>query len=158
MTSALILAVILPSAVFAAKTENLGPMSVKVKTTKVRVEPKVWAGAVVALKYGDSVETVSVTDGWFKVKTGAGKSGYLHESALTSKRVVLAARGSMGDGMSERSDVVLAGKGFNKAVEREFAEQDRSLNFKAVDAMERMTINDRDLAAFMKAGRLGGKG
>jgi len=142
-------------AVPALATEKpIGPVSVKVKAAKVRAEPKVWAASVVALTYGDSVEAVSVADGWIKV-SARGKSGFLHESAVTTKKIVLSAKGNVGAGSTDRADVVLAGKGFNQAVERQFAAQDASLNFRAVDAMEKIKVSDAELAAFLKSGNLG---
>jgi hypothetical protein len=133
-------------------------VNVKVKTVKVRGEPKAWAAAIASLKYGDGVQAMSATDGWLKVKTGSGKVGYLHESAVTTKKIVLSGKGIAGDGSADRADVVLAGKGFNQAVEKDFAAKDSSLNFKAVDEMERIRVSDGELGAFLKAGKLGSKG
>lgn len=143
---------------FGAVDNGLGPVSVKVKAAKVRAEPRAWATAVTALKYGDSIQALSESDGWLKVRTAGGKQGYLHESAVTTKKIVLSMRGISGDGTADRTDVVLAGKGFNQAVERDLAAQDGSLNFKAVDEMERLRVSDTDLAAFIKAGQLGKRG
>lgn len=140
-------------AAFAAD-KPLGPVSVKVKSVKVRSEPKVWAPSVVALAYGDSIEALSVTDGWLTVRA-RGKQGFLHESAVSTKKIVLSGRGSVGDGTTDRADVALAGKGFNRAVEREFAGQDSTLDFRSVDAMERIKVTEGELAAFLKAGHLG---
>lgn len=143
---------------FGAADGGLGSVSVKVKSAKVRTEPKVWATAVTPLKYGDSVQALSSADGWLKVRTTGGKQGFLHESAVTTKKVVLSMRGANTDGATDRADVVLAGKGFNQAVERDLAAQDSSLNFKAVDEMERLRVSDAELAAFIKAGQLGKRG
>ena len=142
----------------AAAEKPLGTVNVNVKTAKVRVEPRVWSTAVVGVKYGDTLQALSSSDGWLKVRTSGGKQGYLHQSAVTDKKIVLAARGSGGDVSADRSDVVLAGKGFNKAVEQDLAAQDGALNFKAVDEMERVRVSDGDLAAFIKNGQLGKRG
>jgi hypothetical protein len=140
-----------------AAEKPIGPVSVKVKSAKIRAEPKVWAASVVALAYGDSIEALSVTDGWLKVRA-RGKGGFIHESAVTTKKIVLSVKGNVGDGLTDRADVVLAGKGFNQAVEREFAAQDASLNFRAVDAMEKIKVSDAELAAFLQGGSLGKRG
>ncbi len=141
-----------------AVDEGIGPVSVKVKTVKVRGEPKAWATAIASLKYGDSIQAMSSSDGWLKVRTSGGKQGYLHESAVTTKKIVLSNRAISGDMATDRADVVLAGKGFNQAIERDLAAQDSSLNFKGVDEMERLRVSDAELAAFIKAGHLGKRG
>ena len=141
----------------ADSPESVATVNIKVKSTKIRSQPKMWASAVGSVKYGDSVQTLGLTDGWLKVRS-AGKVGYLHESAVTEKKVILSARSMTGDGSADRGDVVLAGKGFNQAVEKDLAAKDRSLNFKAVDEMERLKVSDSELGAFMRAGQLGSKG
>lgn len=143
---------------FGLGDQALDTVNVKVRAAKVRVEPKAWATAVTTLQYGDSIQAVSSADGWLKVRTAGGKQGYLHESAVTTKRILLSKKGVSGDGTADRADVVLAGKGFNRAVERDLAAQDSSLNFKGVDEMERLQVRDTELAAFMKAGQLGRPG
>ena len=57
-------------------------------------------------------------------------------------------------GSADAADVVLAGKGFNPAVEKEYAAGRSDLNFGAVDKMERRTVSDGELATFVKAGKL----
>ena len=146
------------SVAYGAVDEGVGPVSVKVKATKVRAEAKAWAAAIGALKYGDSIQALSVSDGWLKVRTSGGKQGYLHESAVTTKKIVLSSRGGGSDSAADRADVVLAGKGFSQAIERDLAAQDSSLNFKGVDEMERLRVSDVELAAFIKAGHLGKRG
>ena len=128
---------------------------VQIKTTKLMDQAKLWGKPVTTLSYGDAVEITGSEPkaGWIQVKTKSGKSGYLHQSALSSQRIVLRSGGSAG-GNSDQSDVVLAGKGFNNEVERQFASGNSTVDFNAVDQMEQLRVSPAELAQFIKQGQL----
>jgi len=138
------------SAVVSATPDSL---YVKVRTTKLRAQPQQWAPAVADLRYGDSATPLGKSGAWHNVQFGS-RSGYLHDSALTSRKVVLQASDSVA-GSTDR-DVVLAGKGFNSEVEKNYAAQNSSMNYSEVDKMERLTISDSEMTAFVRAGKLEG--
>lgn len=133
-------------------------LSVKVRSTAVRNAPKSWAPAVSTVKYGDLVSRISQDKGWIKVKSSSGATGYIHESAVTSKKVVLAARSQGVSSFTDSNEIVLAGKGFNSKVEKQLAQTDTSLNFSAVNFMEQQKISTTEIANFIRSGKLNQNG
>lgn len=130
-------------------------VSVQVKTSKVRSQPNLWSGSVATVSYGDALQKLSEDAGWLKVKA-RGASGYLPASSVTERKVVLNASGSVAGG-HDASDVVLAGKGFNKGVEAQYA-QTSHLNYATVDAIEKVKVSDAEVREFVQSGQLkGGK-
>ena len=132
-------------------------IQVKVRSTAVRTEAKAWASPVALAAYGDSLTVVALGGGWVKVKTTGGKQGYVHSSAVTTRKVVLSSRGPS-DYKADSSEIVMAGKGFNKQVEQQFAAANGKANFRDVDAMEKLKSRPSDVAAFVREGKLGGTG
>lgn len=127
---------------------------VKVRSTKLRSAPQHWAPAAQSLSLGDKLTpTGESSAGWVKARTKNGAVGYVHESTLTERRVNMRSASATG-GAESASDVVLAGKGFNKQVEKEYAASNPNLDFAAVDAAERIRVDDRDVLAFLKSGGL----
>lgn len=147
--------VLLPLAAQAAAASGQ-PMYVQVRSSKIRSAPEFWAAAVSGVSYGDRVTVVpgqKSESGWLKVKA-AGKEGFLHISALTSRKVVLRGSGEQSPRAADASEVVLAGKGFSKEIEADYA-RTHALSYAAVDQVERTRVSDGALAAFIKAGKLG---
>ncbi len=84
----------------------------------------------------------------------ADKTGWIHESALTPKRVVMSAgAGDVRSGASGE-EIALAGKGFNKEVEAEYKKQNQKLDYTWVDWMGQQTIGAEQLIQFLKQGGL----
>ena len=77
-------------------------------------------------------------------------------SAVTKRSVVLG-KASLDGSKPDARDVVMAGKGFNNEIEKQFAAAG-SGNFKAVDAMEQTRVSDAALRSFVASGKLGGQG
>ena len=126
---------------------------IKVRTTKLRNAMQHFAPAVSELKLGESVSGQAAENGWFKVRTKTNRTGYLHGSTLSERKIVAnAAKGY--NPASDSSDIVLAGKGFNSEVEKEYASLNPSLNYAEVDSMEKINIKDSDLISFAKVGGL----
>ena len=67
-----------------------GTMSVQVKTGQVRSTPSFLAPVVELVSYGDQVSILQRQTGWAEVKTVKGQQGWIHESALSEKKIVLA--------------------------------------------------------------------
>lgn len=92
--------------------------------------------------------------------TAHGKKGYVHASAVGEGAGSKEGSSFFDDDNKSPSgdDVALAGKGFNPQVEKEYQTKNPTLNFAAVDTMEKITVPDAQLAAFAKAGQLSPKG
>lgn len=129
-------------------------LTIKIRDSKLRSGPKLWTPAVRDLKFGDQLVAQGTEAGWFKVRTASGAAGYVHPSAVTDRKVVLASKNTA-QASVDASDVVLAGKGFNKEIEREFAQNNPESNFKAVDQVAALRIPDQDLVRFLRDGKLG---
>ena len=72
-------------------------MSVQVKESAVRATPSFLGQVVKTLSYGSKVTVVEKTPAWVKVSTPEGVSGWMSQSALTPKRIVMTA-GTHGGG------------------------------------------------------------
>jgi uncharacterized protein YgiM (DUF1202 family) len=130
-------------------------MSVQVRDGTV-AQPRVVPGhgSRRTVAYGDRVTVNQTQAGWCEV-TLAGKTGWIHESALTPKKVVLASGGADARVQSVGSEeVALAGKGFSKEVESEYKKQNPQLDFTWVDWMGRQTVPSEQLVEFLKQGDL----
>lgn len=69
-----------------------GSMSVQVKQSQVRTAPSFLARIIATLNYGDRVYIVSRQGTWSQIfLPSAGVKGWVHSSALTTKKIVLKA-------------------------------------------------------------------
>lgn len=129
------------------------PLYIEVNAAKLRSQPAHWGPALRDLRYGDRVVELSSDRGWRRVRLSDGQEGFVHDSAVTVRKVVLRSGEMQPDMRPEDSDVVLAGKGFCKDVEDYYATSAQA-DFAAVDAWEKKNFSDRDLAQFLRAGGL----
>ena len=129
-------------------------MSVQVRDGQLRNRASFLGTVVGTVAYGDRVTVNQTQAGWCEV-TLAGKTGWIHESALTPKKVVLASGGADARVQSVGSEeVALAGKGFSKEVESEYKKQNPQLDFTWVDWMGRQIVPSEQLVEFLKQGDL----
>ena len=128
-------------------------MSVQVKAGPVRATPSFVGQIVGNLAYGDRVDVLAERPGWMRVSAGA-VSGWMHQSALTEKRVVLKAGDANVQTGASGEELALAGKGFNSDVEAQFKAQNRDIDFGPVDRMERRNASQGEMAAFLKDGQV----
>ena len=130
-------------------------MSVQVRDGQLRNRASFLGTVTGAVAYGDRVTVNQTQAGWCEVATAAGKSGWIHESALTPKKVVLsggtpdARVGSVGS-----EEVALAGKGFSKEVEAEYKKQNKDIDYTWVDWMGKQKVSGEQLVQFLKQGDL----
>ena len=151
----LLLLTLLANTAIADESVSQGDvLQVKVRSTALRGEPKAWASPLGTANYGDKLTVVALGGGWVKVKSSSGKVGYVHTSAITTKKVVLGSSG-LTDTSADPTEVVMAGKGFSKKVEESYSATTQGLNFSAVNGMERWKVSSTELASFLKAGKLG---
>lgn len=138
----------------AATAATPREMSVQVDETSLRSRPSFMGAPVATVRYGDRLAIQTVQQGWANVRTPAGDSGWVHESALTKKRVVLAAETDDVRVGATTREVALAGKGFNSKVEADFKAQNQDISFEWIDRMEAIRITERDIRAFLAEGGL----
>ena len=130
-------------------------MSVQVRDGQLRNRASFLGTVTATVAYGDRVTVNQTQAGWCEVATASGASGWIHESALTPKRVVLSSGAEDARTQSVGSEeVALAGKGFSKEVEAEYKKQNKDLDYTWVDWMGKQTVPPEQLVQFLKQGGL----
>lgn len=129
-------------------------MSVQVRDGQLRNRASFLGTVTGTVAYGDRVTVSQTQAGWCEVAKADGATGWIHESALTPKRVVV------GSGMDDAStgasgeEVALAGKGFSKEVEAEYKKQNTDLDYTWVDWMGKQQVPIEQLVQFLQQGDL----
>lgn len=136
----------------AAAGTSAATMSVQVKTGQIRATPSFLGTIVAPVAYGDRVDVVLEQGEWMKVSTTQGKEGWIHNSALTKKRIVLQAGGKDVAGAASSDELALAGKGFNSEVEGEFKAANKDIDFTWVDRMEKWKVDIKEMQKFLEDG------
>ena len=142
--------ILLLTAALGASAALAATITVLVQQTAVRKRPQFFAPAVATANLGDTFEAGSPAAGWYKTD-----AGYIHESAVSTKKIKLSAGSTVaGGGSATAEEVTLAGKGFNSQVEKSYGAKNSSANFAAVDAQERRSISDAAVLEFLRTGGL----
>ncbi len=131
-------------------------MSVQIRKADIRDTPSFMGKIVTSVSYGDKVTIQSEKGAWLQVNT-SGQSGWMHNSALTKKNIVMKS-GAGAQTSASSGEMALAGKGFNSDVESQFKANHKDIDFTWVDKMEKIKIPPPELKAFAKAGQLDAQG
>ncbi|MFN8389809.1 MAG: SH3 domain-containing protein [Bdellovibrionota bacterium] len=149
---------VMSSLLFASSTLAApDALFVSVRDAKLRSRAEFWSPTTSDLAYGDQLSVLSANGDWFRVKDSRGHEGFIHQSAITDRKVVLKSSAQFSAQQADQNDVVLAGKGFNSEVEKKYAAGNHGVNFPAVNAMEQRKVSQRELADFIGSGQLGKK-
>lgn len=139
--------------VFSSRDARAESVWLQVRESIVRSRPQYYATGVLPVRYGEKLEKLSESSGWARVKV-KNIEGYLPLSSVSLDRIVLQAR-ELGQVSADTSDVVLAGKGFNKEVENSYKNADQGARFDLVDKVERASrISPAEVGRFKKSGGL----
>ena len=95
-------------------------MNVQVQSGQIRMTPTFLGKVLGTVSYGAPVEILQTKGDWKQVKSAQGQVGWMHKSALTTKRVSMTAGNATAKSAASSDELALAGKGFNSDVEREF--------------------------------------
>lgn len=128
-------------------------MSVTVRETQLRENPVFLGRVLELLSYADRVEVLEEQGPWYRVEASSGRSGWVHSSAVTTKRIVLQAADSGSETGASGTEVALAGRGFNEEVETRYKDE-QNLDFSKVDRMEGFDYPPEVLLAFLQEGGL----
>ncbi len=141
-------------AMFLAGTvwSDQGMMSVQVREGELRATPSFLGAIVGPVAYGDRVSSIRKQGDWVNVRGPNNLAGWIHESALTSKQVVLSS-GSAVSASANSQEIALAGKGFNEDVERQYRSNDR-LDYAWVDHMQGFKITRDQMVVFLRQGQI----
>ena len=124
---------------------------INVKSASLKSSTGFFASTTGTVSYGDEVKVLALSGNYAQVRTTTGnKTGWIAKSSLTSKRI--AASGNTANASAK--EIALAGKGFSPEVEAQYKKEGGTINYAAVDEMERINISDRDLLNFIEEGRL----
>lgn len=129
---------------------------VEVRQTKLRKSPQHWATAVENLRFGDKLEQLEAGQDWVKVRLREGVEGFVHQSALTNRKVVLSEGTQFEGALNDPSSVVLAGKGFNAEILSSYQATHQELDFTALTKLEQQRVSEQELRDFIQAGDLKG--
>jgi SH3 domain-containing protein len=127
--------------------------SVQVRESQLRKSPSFLGKIVTTVHYGDRLMILEDKASWIKVSAN-GTQGWLHNSAMTTREIVLNPNSGDLSRAANSDEIALAGKGFNKQVEEKFRQQNSHANFDLVDKMEGSTVSQEEIEAFLKAGNL----
>jgi len=134
--------------IFAQKAGDT--LYVNVNTASLKSSTGFFGSNTGTVKYGDQVKVVAVDNKWVQIRTSANITGWIASSSLTTKKI--STQGSAANASAR--EIALAGKGFSPEVEAEYKKDGGEINYTAVDAMERVTVSDKDLLAFIEEGHL----
>lgn len=131
-------------------------MAVSVKQSQVRATPSYLGKILARLAYGDKVSILAEKGGWLKVKSVTAPSlvGWTNASALANPKVVLKAGTKTAESGAATGEVALAGKGFNAAIEKDYAKNNSALDYTWVDRMEKITPAPEAVEKFLVGGNL----
>ena len=141
-------------AILAVGTWAASVLTVQVSSTRLREDAKFWAASIETVSAGAALNEVARSGAWIQVRSVSGKTGWVHESAVMSKRVVLGGGSRTADTVASSDEIALAGKGFNEQVEGEYKKANTGLDFKAVDRMATFTVSEEEALQFLKDGKL----
>jgi hypothetical protein len=128
-------------------------MSVTVRETQLRENPAFLGRVLEVLSYAARVEVIQEQGPWYRVEASSGRSGWVHSSALTTKRIVLEPAATSGETGASGTEVALAGRGFNEEVENRYKDE-QNLDFSKVDRIEGYEYPPEVLLAFLEEGGL----
>ena len=127
-------------------------MYVNIKETWIKSDAGFFAKSFVPVRYGEQVYLLKEKGKWMKVSPVSNPNlvGWLPKANLTKKKIV----GSFDKKTSaEAKELSLAGKGLTEGSGSEFSSSGKK-NYTAVDSVEGIKVNQKDLHFFIKEGLL----
>lgn len=137
------------------------PGWVSVKQSIVRNSPSFLGAVVARVNYEQQLTITSKDKDWWQVEVD-NQPGWIHHSAISTELVQrtssvesFQSSDSTDEVNREQSEnITLAGKGFNKETEAEYAKANSSLNFNQVDIMENRSLDGFSIDQFASEGGL----
>lgn len=145
-------AVALGWAASAAQADDA--MSVQVRQAPLRSDPSFLGRLVGQAAYGERVAVQRAQADWRLVSTPGGVEGWVHQSALTPKKLVMKSGATDVQQTASGEELALAGKGFNSDVEADFKKKNANIDFTWIDRMEKIKVSANEMTAFLKDGQV----
>jgi hypothetical protein len=134
-------------------------MSIQVKKGEIRSTPSFLGIIVARVSYGDRVYLREEKGPWVRVgMPGNNTQGWIHNSALTLKKIVLKPGAANVQTSASSGELALAGKGFSKKVENAFKGKNPNINYAWIDRMEKYVVSEKRIKQFLKEGELSPEG
>jgi len=130
-------------------------LSVQVRQARLRGRPSYLGPATTEVAYGTRLTLLESRGPWRRLRAPDGSEGWLHESALTEKKLKLAA-GENVDTSADSDELALAGKGFNEEVENAFKKDHGDIDYAWVDRMAAWKVSPEEAVRFLAAGDVKG--
>jgi len=138
---------------FAASKSNKNTkyMFVAVEELQIKNKPAITGKGMDMLDYGDRVIVIDEKGSWYKIKAYENDSveGWVNSSSLTKKKIIVDSQRTT----TNASELALAGKGFNSAIEAAY-EEEFEVDFTLVDAIEASGVSEEETIAFISEGNL----
>ena len=141
------------SLVFAASFKSGATVYVSVKSAALKSETGFFAKKTGTVSYGDNLIVVESNSKKSRVclSTNASVMGWIPNGSLTSKKIAKSGNSSVN---ASSNELALAGKGFSEEAEKAFKNSNGNLNYDEVDRIEKITVSDSELSAFISEGHL----
>jgi uncharacterized protein YraI len=128
-------------------------MTVQVKKTQLRATPSHLGKIITRASYGARVTILEERGDWKRVSYGNSR-GWLHATAVTTKKIALKAGQTGKAGSVSQDEIALAGKGFSEEVEARYRKTNRSLDYTWINRMEAFAVSAEQMETFINEGRL----
>ena len=139
--------------VLSAPVQAQKILSVQVRESQLRATPSHLGKIVARISYGDRVTVLEDRGAWKKVSVTGGKlTGWMHDTALTSRPIALKAGQSNVGTSVTRDEIALAGKGFSEAVESQYRKSNKNLDYTWINRMEAMNVSPEQMQGFIAVG------
>ncbi|MBN1381821.1 MAG: hypothetical protein JXA41_09115 [Deltaproteobacteria bacterium] len=130
-------------------------MTVQVNETQLRAMPAYYGAVVSTVNYADRLRVIEQKGSWVKaVSLRTNAQGWVHISALTSKRLAPKAGAGSAPTSVSTGELSAAEKGFTEQIERDYRRKNRSIDFTWVDRMEQITVTPQQSMSFLSEGGL----
>lgn len=129
-------------------------MSVQVQNAQLRADASFLGKLTATVPYGTRVTILQARGDWRQVQDAAGKSGWLHQSALTKKTIRMQAGGQDVATAASGDELALAGKGFNSEIEADFKNKNKDIDFTWIDRMEKYKVTMEEITRFLNEGQV----
>jgi uncharacterized protein YgiM (DUF1202 family) len=129
-------------------------MSVQVQNAQLRADASFLGKLTASVPYGTRVTILQTRGDWRQVQESSGKSGWIHQSALTKKTISMKAGGQDVATAASGDELALAGKGFNSEIEADFKNKNKDIDFTWIDRMEKYKVTMDEITRFLNEGQV----
>lgn len=137
--------------VFAASFKSGDTVYVSAKSVQLKSSEGAFSSDSGLAVYGDSGKVLAVSGKKVKIQlsTGSRSTGWISTGSLTKKKINTSSKTT-----ASAKELALAGKGWSEEAENAYKASKPDLDFKIVDAIEAIIVNNAELLKFIEEGHL----